>query len=165
MASEKEKRKKKESGNQAKHWKAPFLVAAFFSEKPNAHSFPKIPVPNALCPFFFLRSSSTSNNVSAVGSNSPAKPEKNDKPVNFVPRRRASVSAETSSVTMGKVVEKTVYPESDEAKERIKVAMQKCILFDGKLHLSYFTLAPLSFFFFLFLVVGKWGIGRKFSCF
>ena len=76
-------------------------------------------------------SSGASNDVSAVGSGSPGKAEKSEKPVNFVPRRRASVSAETSSVTMGKIVQKVVHEKSDDAKERIKIAMEKCILFDG----------------------------------
>ena len=68
--------------------------------------------------------------MSAVGD-SPVKKESSERPANFVPRRRASVSAETSSVTMGKIVQKVVHEKAADAKERIKLAMQKCILFDG----------------------------------
>jgi len=54
-----------------------------------------------------------------------------DAPKDFKVRRRASVSAETSAATITVQAPAKVVPKSDEARERIRVAIQASILFQG----------------------------------
>ena len=54
-----------------------------------------------------------------------------DAPKDFKVRRRASVSAETSAATLTVQAPAKVVPKSDEARERIRVAIQASILFQG----------------------------------